>query len=46
MVPMETPVASSSPRLRPAIAKGKPLIAGFNGGAVTTPVGGHAAGKV
>ena len=37
----------SLPQVRAAIAKGKPLIAGFSDGAVTTPVGGHglAAGK-
>ena len=31
----------SLPQVRAAIAKGKPLIAGFSDGAVTTPVGGH-----
>ena len=38
----------SLPQVRAAIAKGKPLIAGFSDGAVTTPVGGHGlvAGKV
>jgi quinol monooxygenase YgiN len=29
------------PHVRAAIVKGKPLIAGFSDGAVTTPVGGH-----
>jgi quinol monooxygenase YgiN len=38
----------SLPQVRAAIAKGRPLIAGFSDGAVTTPVGGHGlvAGKV
>ena len=31
----------SLPQVRAAIAKGKPLIAGFGDGTVTTPVGGH-----
>jgi quinol monooxygenase YgiN len=29
------------PQVKAAIVKGKPLIAGFSDGAVTTPVGGH-----
>ena len=38
----------SLPQVRAAIAKGKPLIAGFSDGTVTAPVGGHGlvAGKV
>jgi quinol monooxygenase YgiN len=38
----------SLPQVRAAIAKGKPLIAGFSDGTVTTPVGGHGlvSGKV
>jgi quinol monooxygenase YgiN len=31
----------SLPQVKDAIAKGKPLIAGFSDGVVTTPVGGH-----
>ena len=31
----------SLPQVKAAIAKGKPLIAGFSDGVVTTPVGGH-----
>jgi quinol monooxygenase YgiN len=31
----------SLPEVKAAIAKGKPLIAGFSDGVVTTPVGGH-----
>jgi quinol monooxygenase YgiN len=31
----------SLPRVRQAIARGKPLIAAFGSGVVTTPVGGH-----
>ena len=31
----------SLPQVKDAIAKGKPLIAGFGDGVVTTPVGGH-----
>lgn len=31
----------SLPAVRNAIAKGRPLIAGFGDGVVTTPVGGH-----
>ena len=31
----------SLPQVKDAIAKGRPLIAGFSDGVVTTPVGGH-----
>lgn len=31
----------SLPRVKQAMARGKPLIAGFGNGVVTTPVGGH-----
>ena len=31
----------SLPQVKEAIAKGRPLIAGFSDGVVTTPVGGH-----
>lgn len=31
----------SLPQVKAAITKGKPLIAGFSDGIVTTPVGGH-----
>jgi quinol monooxygenase YgiN len=35
----------SLPQVKAAIAKGKPLIASFGDGAVTTPVGGHGLGS-
>lgn len=31
----------SLPVVKQAIARGKPLIAGFSNGAITTPIGGH-----